>query len=94
MVDSNRALALGLANRVYPDATLLEETMAYAATIAKGPPLAYTGIRRLLIDSTQKPLHEFVREEWAEQAKALATADCIEGFRSFVERREPVFKGE
>ena len=93
-IDAQRALQLGLANRVIPAATLLAETMAYAETIAKGPPLGYTAIRRLLIDSTQKPLAEFVREEWAEQARVLATADCIEGFRSFVERRPPVFTGE
>lgn len=93
-IDAQRALQLGLANRVYPDATLLAETMAYAETIAKGPPLAYTGVRRLLVDSLQKPMAEFVREEWAEQARLLATTDCIEGFRSFVERRPPVFTGE
>lgn len=94
LVDAKRALALGLANRVVPDAELMNEAIAYAATIAKGPPLAYTGIRRLLVASTTMPMQDFLPFEWAEQTKVLATADCAEGFRSFMERRDPVFRGE
>jgi 2-(1,2-epoxy-1,2-dihydrophenyl)acetyl-CoA isomerase len=94
MINSSRALELGLVNRVYPDADLMRETMAFATMIAKGAPLGYTGLRRLLVDATATDLHTFARAEWAAQTKVLASADCVEGFKAFFERREPVFRGE
>jgi 2-(1,2-epoxy-1,2-dihydrophenyl)acetyl-CoA isomerase len=94
LLDSASALRVGLANRVVPDERLLEETMAYAATLAAGPPLAYTALRRMLIRSTDMPMHQFLEYEWTAQLDLLASKDFAEGFRAFIERREPNFKGE
>jgi 2-(1,2-epoxy-1,2-dihydrophenyl)acetyl-CoA isomerase len=93
MLEAATALELGLANRVYLDDRLMEETLAYAAKIAAGPPLAYTGLRRLLVRSTTMPMRDFLEYEWTVQADLLRTEDVAEGFRSFAERREPQFKG-
>jgi 2-(1,2-epoxy-1,2-dihydrophenyl)acetyl-CoA isomerase len=78
---------------VYPDDSLMEETLAYATKIAAGPPLAYTGLRRLLMRSDNMPMHDFLEYEWTVQQDMLRTEDCAEGFRAFVERRRPEFKG-
>ena len=93
MLDAPTCLQLGLANRVLPDDRLMDETLAYAAKIAAGPPLAYTGLRRLLVRSTTMPMHDFLEYEWTVQTDLLRTEDVAEGFRSFAERREPQFKG-
>jgi 2-(1,2-epoxy-1,2-dihydrophenyl)acetyl-CoA isomerase len=91
---AQRALEVGIAQRVYPDDRLLEETLAYARKIAAGPPLATTYIRRLVARSLDTPLHEFVETEWSWQSNLLRTRDAVEGFRAFVERREPTWVGE
>lgn len=93
LLDARAALEFGLANRVVPDDRLLEETLAYAAKIAAGPPLAYTALRRLLIRQADMPLDQFLEYEWTTQADLLRTEDCREGFRAFIERREPKFTG-
>ena len=94
LLDAKRALEAGLVHRVIPDAELLPEAIAYATTIAKGPPLGYTTLRRMLIRSTSMPVAEFAEYEWAEQARLLGTKDVVEGFTAFMERREPAFQGE
>jgi enoyl-CoA hydratase/carnithine racemase len=94
LVDAQRALELGLANRVVPDDQLVDETMAYAAKIAAGPPMAYTALRRLVIESVDNlDRATFLDREWAAQAALLRTADAAEGFRSFIEQRAPEFTG-
>jgi 2-(1,2-epoxy-1,2-dihydrophenyl)acetyl-CoA isomerase len=42
------ALALGLINKVVPDADLADEALAYARSIAKGAPRALAATKRLL----------------------------------------------
>ena len=94
LIDAARALELGLANRVYPDDRLLDETLAYARRIAAGPPRAYTYARRLIRRSLDQNLHDSLELEWTYQSSLLRTADAREGFASFLERREPTFSGE
>lgn len=94
VIDSARALELGLANRVVPDDEFMDEVMAYAAQIAAGPPMGYTGVRRLILDSVDGiERGVFLDREWAAQAALLRTNDAAEGFKSFIERREPEFTG-
>jgi 2-(1,2-epoxy-1,2-dihydrophenyl)acetyl-CoA isomerase len=94
VVDSTRALELGLANRVVPDEELEAEVRTYAEQIAAGPPMGYTTIRRLVIESVDAlERRTFLDREWAAQSSLLRTDDAAEGFRSFVERRDPQFSG-
>src|SRR2546426_252120 len=46
IVDAQQALALGIVNRVVPDARLEEETMALAARLSRGPRIAYRYMKR------------------------------------------------
>src|SRR6185295_5863113 len=43
---AERALALGVVNRVVPASELREQALALARSLAKGPPLAYAAIKR------------------------------------------------
>lgn len=94
LLTAAQCLELGLANRVVPDAELLAETQAYAKTIAQGPPLAYTSLRRMLMRATDMNIGDFVEYEWTNQALLVGTKDVGEGFQAFVEKREPRFTGE
>ena len=94
VIDSARALELGLANRVVPDDQLMDEVMTYAAQIAAGPPMGYTGVRRLILDSVDSiERGVFLDREWVTQTALLKTNDAGEGFKSFIERRDPEFTG-
>lgn len=94
VLDSATALELGLANRVVPDDEFKHELMAYARQIAAGPPMGYTGIRRLIQDSVNSIDREvFLDREWGTQTALLRSGDAGEGFKSFLERREPQFTG-
>ncbi|MEE8338303.1 MAG: enoyl-CoA hydratase-related protein [Dehalococcoidia bacterium] len=95
VMDAQRALELGLANRVVPDEQLMDEAMTYARRIAAGPPMGYTAIRRLVIESVDAIGRDvFAEREWTAQTALLRTADAAEGFKSFIERREPQFSGQ
>lgn len=94
VIDSTRALELGLANKVVPDDEFMGAVMAYAAQIAAGPPMGYTGIRRLILDSVNAIDRDvFLDREWVVQAELLRSSDAGEGFKSFLERRDPAFTG-
>src|SRR5207247_8516696 len=48
ILDAGQALALGLVNRVVPDARLEDETLALARRLASGPRIAYRYMKRNL----------------------------------------------
>jgi 2-(1,2-epoxy-1,2-dihydrophenyl)acetyl-CoA isomerase len=94
LIDAQRALEIGLANKVVPDAELIPEAMAMARRIAEGPPMGYTTIRRMVIDSVDAiDRGTFLEREMATQAVVLRSADAAEGFQSFLEKRPPKFTG-
>ena len=93
LLDAERCLELGLASEVVPDGELLPRALEYAHAIAAGPPLAYTGVRRMLMRATELPMSHFLEYEWTTQLSLLGSEDASEGFRSFLERRDPNFEG-
>jgi 2-(1,2-epoxy-1,2-dihydrophenyl)acetyl-CoA isomerase len=93
LVDAAQALALGLVNRVVPDALLETETMALATRLAKGPSVAYRYMKRNLNAAETGSLKDvFDLEAWGHTRSGM-TEDWREATRAFVEKREPVFKG-
>lgn len=93
LLDAERCLELGLASEVVPDDQLLDRALEYARGIAAGPPLGYTGVRRMLMRGTELPLSHYIEYEWTTQLGLLGSEDAREGFRAFLERRDPHFEG-
>ena len=81
----------GLVTRVVPDDKIAEETYASARRIAEGAPLSnryHKKFARRLLDP--RPLSA---EEFNEGFATAGSADYQEGYRAFVEKRKPRFRG-
>ena len=93
LLNAEECVEWGVANRVVPADQLVDEALAYGRMIANGPPLGYTGVRRMLQRSTDMSMTHFLEYEWATQLTLLASEDGKEGFMAFAERRDPQFQG-
>jgi 2-(1,2-epoxy-1,2-dihydrophenyl)acetyl-CoA isomerase len=92
-LDSTQALALGVANRVYPDEKLAEATMEFARKLAKGPRIALGLMKANFNAAENGSLGELLDLEAKHQVETGRTEDHKEAARAFVEKRAPVFTG-
>ena len=90
------AAALGLVSRVVPADELASTATAYAAGLASGPVLAFAESKRIVreVADTPSSLAKVLDLEAQAQSRASRTADYVEGFTAFLERRAPVFRGQ
>ena len=92
-VDADEALTLGLVNRVVPDDQLRDATMELARSLAQGPSVALSLMKRNLNCAESGDLTELLDMEAVHQVQAGRTEDHREAARAFVEKRTPVFTG-
>lgn len=93
LISAQEALAIGLINKVVPQEKVMDAAMEYAAKLAKNGPIAVQAIRRSARECIGYPEKEALEMESKFAAPVLKTEDAVEGPRSFMEKREPVFKG-
>ncbi len=87
------ALALGLVNRVVPDAELAAEAAALAARLAAAPTRAIGLTKRAMNRAMATTLDEALDYEAILQELAGRSDDHKEGVAAFIEKRAPVFRG-
>jgi 2-(1,2-epoxy-1,2-dihydrophenyl)acetyl-CoA isomerase len=92
-LDAGQALALGLVNRVVPDADLYSVASGLARQLAGGPTFAFAQMKRNLNSAQGNTLAAVLDMEALHQVAASRTADHREAALAFVEKRAPVFKG-
>ena len=92
-VEAAQALALGMVNRVVPDAKLEEETLALATRIAAGPRVALGYMKRNMNAAESGSLKELLDLEAWHHTRTGETEDHREAAKAFVEKREPTFRG-
>jgi 2-(1,2-epoxy-1,2-dihydrophenyl)acetyl-CoA isomerase len=92
-VDAQEALSLGLVNRVVPDDQLADATMELARSLAQGPQIALSLMKRNLNCAESSGLAELLDMEAANQVLTGRTEDHREAAKAFVEKRAPVFVG-
>jgi 2-(1,2-epoxy-1,2-dihydrophenyl)acetyl-CoA isomerase len=93
-VDAQEAKEIGLVNRVVSPEKLMEETFTMADRIVRMPPLALMMSKRALYQGLRAPdLASQLQYETLALVHLFATADHEEGVRSFLEKRDPEFKG-
>ncbi len=89
MVDAERALAMGLINRVVPAERLMETAYDYAQRIAANAPLAVSATKQSAVEGLALDLEAAYNNETQHSDRIFATEDAKEGPRAFAEKRPP-----
>jgi len=93
MINAQEAYQLGIVNRVFPQASLLEETKKVAAQIAANGAIGLR-LAKMVVDSGfNMELSEACALESLAFGIGFATGDQKEGMTAFVEKRKPNYKG-
>jgi enoyl-CoA hydratase/carnithine racemase len=91
IIDAAECLRIGLANRVVPHDRLVHESYALAHKLSDGPMKALAVTKDLLEREIGLDLGGALKLEAAEQARCMRSADFLEGYRAFIEKRQPKF---
>ncbi|WP_231934799.1 enoyl-CoA hydratase-related protein [Bordetella bronchialis] len=87
------ALAMGLLNHVYPQSTLMEETLSLVKRILANAPVAVRQAKKAVTYGMQMDLRTGFFFEIEAYSRLISTEDRIEGIRAFNEKRPPRFIG-
>ena len=92
-VTAERALQLGIVNRVVPAAELEAETLKVATQLAASAPLALRATLDVVNIGGECGIEEGLQYETAQFGLMFSTEDMREGTTAFLERRKPAFQG-
>jgi 2-(1,2-epoxy-1,2-dihydrophenyl)acetyl-CoA isomerase len=90
-LDAEEARALGLVNRVVPDAEFTDAWMAWAREFASGPTGAISGMKANVHDALRLSLADALPGETERMVASGRSAEHREAFRAWTEQRPPVF---
>lgn len=93
-ISANRCLELGLANKVVPADSLIEEAKKLAQFMASKAPLAVQYSKKLVNSTPDMSLSDTISLEAEYQEILVKTEDSSEGRAAFMEKRKPIFKGK
>jgi 2-(1,2-epoxy-1,2-dihydrophenyl)acetyl-CoA isomerase len=93
-VEAREAERIGLVNKVFPDAELMEGTYAFARKVAAGAPLAVQTIKRVMRLGLDKDLGTALDIVASSMPIVRTSEDHQEAVAAFKEKRTPRFKGQ
>jgi enoyl-CoA hydratase len=93
-IDAQRALAIGLVNRVVPADGLMESALELAGTIAANAPLAVRSSKKVMRQAGELPEAEGWKINNDAMPAVFGSADAMEGAVAFAEKRAPVWTGK
>lgn len=91
-ISAERALELGLCNRVVPETQFASVVSEWSAHLAQGP-RAMGWVKRVIARGLNQSMEEILEAEASYQELAAQTADSREGMAAFLEKRTPKFIG-
>jgi enoyl-CoA hydratase/carnithine racemase len=93
-IDAARAYEVGLANRIVPAGSEIDEAVAMAEKIVDLAPLALAAMKRFVNDGVlPKGPAELMARYGAELGSVRNSEDAAEGVRAFREKRRPRYQG-
>jgi len=93
-ISADEAYRVGLANRVVPPESLMDEAKKIAADIASKPPISVRSAKEAILKAQDTTLEAGLDFERKAFYMLFATEDGKEGMRAFLEKRKPNFKGK
>jgi len=91
--DSQKALELGIINKIFEDDEFDNKIIEFSLDIANGPTKAYAISKRFFNKIYDLTLNEVLELEAQYQEVLGKTEDFKEGVKAFIEKRKPNFKG-
>jgi enoyl-CoA hydratase len=92
-IDAQEAYRLNLVNKVVPVDKLMDAAKELARKLMNNPPLSIKFAKRAVNAGMQLDLASALEYEAFCAAIVVASEDRMEGFKAFVEKRKPVYKG-
>lgn len=92
-VDAAEAYRIGLANKVFPATSFMEDVLAYAERVSSQAPNSLRRGKAALLASLNSSYEDALAREAANQRDILMSEDGMEGFRAFLEKRPPRWTG-
>jgi enoyl-CoA hydratase/carnithine racemase len=93
-VNAPEALSIGLITRISQPGQLMNDAKELARTLAKKAPIAMQIILDAVTRGLETTTDQGVKIELEGSQRVSKTRDAMEGAIAFIEKREPVFKGE
>ena len=90
-IDATEAVTLGIAKRMVPAASLLDDALQLSKELAAGPATSF-GLTKMLLNSAFSPIDDFFATEAMAQAVAFGSKEFAEGVSAFQAKRKPDFK--
>lgn len=90
-ISPERAVHLGLVNRLMPRQRVLDESFTFARSLARGPRIATAAIKESIRAGMDLSMDDGLRLEVRLADALYDTPDGIEGFAAYVDKREPIF---
>lgn len=94
VVGAEEALKIGMVNKLVPHEELAQATRDFAERIARNAPIPIAFAKRGLQNFNKWDLAQALDYESYVLEVCKQSEDFMEGFSSFLEKREPVFKGK
>jgi methylglutaconyl-CoA hydratase len=88
-IDADRAVALGLVNRIVPADRVVDEALSLARQVCIGAPNAIVRSKHLLDELSPRPIRDELRRALRHHLQQRNSAEAQEGTRAFVEKRFP-----
>jgi len=94
VIDAQEAYRIGLVNKVVPHDELPRATKEFAMKFMKSAPIPVALAKKGLQNYSRIDLVQALDHEALAQTACWGSEDREEGMKSFLEKREPVFKGK
>ncbi|GBE28308.1 putative enoyl-CoA hydratase echA8 [bacterium BMS3Bbin03] len=92
-IDAARALEIGLINRKYPADEFQKSVEKFAGFLSQQAPLALARTKKAIWAALEGSFEEALVREAEFQREIFLSEDGFEGFRAFMEKRPPQWKG-